>query len=223
MPVSNMGSLTSSLLLIHVKNYNQIVFVISPLREFKIKLMFRVGIAVTLSLLLIFSLQGQYPGKKPAYISLYDRAEKLFSSQTADETSDSIALAGYQEVIRILQDSRGNKGLLADCYFKSGILLMTAQNLEEAISSFRMDISTVSQSQLPDSLLFKPYLYAGSIHYDLNNPDSALFFYKKAEAIKDNTIPSKNRKDYTINWVSCIMKPATIIKAYTILKKHWPW
>jgi len=157
--------------------------------------MFRVGITVTLSVLLIFSLQGQYPGKKPAYISLYERAEKLFSSETAEKASDSIALAGYQEVIRMLQNSPENKGLMADCYFKSCILLMSAQDPEEAISYFRMDISTVIQNQLPDSMLFKPYLYAGSIHYELNNPDSALFFYKKAEAIKDkyNTLEESER------------------------------
>jgi len=44
---------------------------------------------------------------------------------------------------------------------------------------------SVSQldNHLPDSLLFKPYLYTGSILYDLNNLDSAVYYYKKAEAI----------------------------------------
>ncbi|MEI7736712.1 MAG: CHAT domain-containing protein, partial [Ferruginibacter sp.] len=36
---------------------------------------------------------------------------------------------------------------------------------------------------LPDSLFFKPLLFAGASHYSLTNFDSALYFFKKAETI----------------------------------------
>lgn len=51
---------------------------------------------------------------------------------------------------------------------------------------FRKAISCAFKgNHLPDSLLFKPYLYAGSVHYRLNNLDSAKYYYSKAEAIND--------------------------------------
>ena len=150
--------------------------------------MYRVGVAVTILFLLIFSLQGQGPGKTPAYLLLYEKAEQLFSSETADERSDSIALSEYLKVINLLHNHAENRKILADCYYKSGILLMTKQELEKALDYFRIGITTITGNSLPDSLLFKPYLYAGSIQYDLNNPDSALLYYKKAEAILDQYV-----------------------------------
>ena len=52
--------------------------------------MYRVGVAVTILFLLIFSLQGQGPGKTPAYLLLYEKAEQLFVSETAGDITETI-------------------------------------------------------------------------------------------------------------------------------------
>ena len=61
---------------------------------------------------------------------------------------------------------------------------MSGRDPQQALYYFRQVISLVKLNKiLSDSLLFKPYLYAGSVQYGLNNLDSAVYYYKKAEGI----------------------------------------
>ncbi|MEP7142688.1 MAG: tetratricopeptide repeat protein, partial [Ferruginibacter sp.] len=122
----------------------------------------------------------------PAYERLYRYAEKLYDSENATPATDSIALVTYMQVSALLNKEKNYNEILADSYLKSGILQMSANDQERALDNFRAAISTTRRNgHLPDSLLFKPYLYGGSIHYNLNNLDSAVYYFNRAEAINN--------------------------------------
>jgi pentatricopeptide repeat protein len=133
---------------------------------------------------LTFSLHSQRSQPGSDYVSLYRYAEKLFNSPNATSKTDSAALVSYLKVAHILEDKKRFNDTLADSWVKSGILLMSGRDPKQALPCFHQVINLGNQhTGLADSLLFKPYLYAGSVQYVLNNLDSALYFYKKAEGI----------------------------------------
>ncbi|HEX8316659.1 MAG TPA: CHAT domain-containing tetratricopeptide repeat protein [Flavisolibacter sp.] len=68
--------------------------------------------------------------------------------------------------------------------FKIGELQHYFENFSEAVLYYREAIAVKEKSGLPDSLLFKPYLYAGLIFYNQNKFDTAVQFFKKAEAVQ---------------------------------------
>ncbi len=118
------------------------------------------------------------------YVQSYHKAEKYFHLGNATDITDSLALQAYSRAIAVLEKSRISNDTLLDCYLKTGILRLTAGDNIHALQSFHASIAVwKSGKQLPDSLLFQPYLYAGSIRYSMNELDSAIFYYKKAEAI----------------------------------------
>ena len=146
--------------------------------------MVRYSVLLIVFLLFMLSPFGQDAKAPPAYQQLYHYAEKLFGSENATAVTDSIAFSVYMQVINFPAKEKNNDPILADSYLKAGILKMSADEQEQALAFFRQSIAAVQQAHhLPDSLLFKPYLYAGSIQYNLNNLDSAVYYYKKAEAI----------------------------------------
>jgi CHAT domain-containing protein/Flp pilus assembly protein TadD len=135
-------------------------------------------------LLFMLSPHGQDSKALPEYQRLYHYAEKLFSSENASAVTDSIAFSVYMQVISMRGKEKNDDPILADSYLKCGILKMSADEQEQALAFFRQSIAAVQKAHhLPDSLLFKPYLYAGSIQYNLNSLDSAVYYYKKTEAI----------------------------------------
>ena len=118
------------------------------------------------------------------YPFLYHRAEKLFNASNASELTDSTAVVWYLQAARILEKKNLYNDTLVDCWLKCGILLMSGRDSRQALHYFLrvIDLKRLNRN-LSDSLLFKPYLYAGSVQYGLNNLDSAVYFYKKAEEI----------------------------------------
>ncbi|HTI08249.1 MAG TPA: CHAT domain-containing protein [Puia sp.] len=122
------------------------------------------------------------------YQSLYRQAEKLYASDNATPHTDSAALSGYQKVIALLDKTPSvNDSILFDSYMKCGILHLSFGESGKALPSFRNAVLTANaKAHLPDSLLFKPYLYIGSCLYDSYDLDSALYYYKLAEDILDN-------------------------------------
>jgi CHAT domain-containing protein len=150
--------------------------------------MFRYYFLFFILILLILSPYSQNNKHGLQYEQIYNQAEKLYKSQNANETTDSIALAQYLQVINLLKNQKQNNPTLIDSYTKCGILLMSANKPQEALYYLKQAISAIKNgNNLPDSLLFQPYLYAGSIHYDLNNPDSAVFYYSRAEDINNKS------------------------------------
>src|SRR5450432_4100459 len=135
-------------------------------------------------LLLTFSPFSQENKTPKEYRQLYNHAEKLYHSSAATESTDSAALIAYGQVISLLIKDKKYTDTLVDSYLKSGILQMSGNKSEQALGNFyHAIVITMNNKRLSDSLLFQPYLYAGTIHYSLNNLDSAVYYYKKAEEI----------------------------------------
>ena len=148
--------------------------------------MYRYCILFFILLLFIFSPHSQDRKGKLQYEKLYHNAENLYSLNAATATTDSIALATYRQVINLLSKEKNYNEILTDSYLKCGILSMSGNAYEEALGYFHMAVKTAKQGyHLSDTLLFKPYLYIGSIYYSLNNLDSAVFYYTSADAISN--------------------------------------
>ena len=138
-----------------------------------------------LSILLLFIIEFPHSQNRytdPKYITAYKYAERLYNSPNATDQTDSLALASYLSVISLLENGSGNDSILFDSYLKSGILEMSTKKDQSALQLFLQSIRTKKKSAgLPDSLLFKPYLFAGNSYYNLNDLDSSLYYYRLAE------------------------------------------
>ena len=135
-------------------------------------------------LFLAISLFGQHIKPVKDYAALYRHAEKMFNTANPTSTSDSIARLDYLQTARLLLEKEIVNDTLADCWLKCGILLMSGPDPQQSMPYFLRMIDLIHKNKiLPDSLLFKPYLYAGTVLYSLNNLDSAAYYYKKAESI----------------------------------------
>ncbi len=146
--------------------------------------MFRYLILTILFLLPAFSPHSQQNNGQPDYLSLYHEAEKWYQSANPTKETDSLALIRYEQAVSLLLKEKKFDQTAVDASIKAGILQMSQPNPSTAISFFHLAIFFISKNNsLSDSLLFQPYLYTGSIQYTLNNLDSAIFYYKKAEAI----------------------------------------
>jgi CHAT domain-containing protein/Tfp pilus assembly protein PilF len=163
--------------------------------------MWIIRLAGLISLLLFIALRSrsQVNITNPPYQQIYKRAEKLYNSSNSSEITDSIAFTAYRQVAMILTKEKNYNDTLVDSYLKCGILQMTGNMQGRALDYFRLAIQGVQEhKQIHDSLLFKPYLYEGSIHYSLNNLDSAIYYYKKAEQIYDR-YPDLNESERLLN------------------------
>ncbi|KAK6033626.1 tetratricopeptide repeat protein [Ostertagia ostertagi] len=135
-------------------------------------------------LLCLLLLHSQETGAPAGYKTYYQTAEQYYRLADATEVTDSLALQAYRRSILLLQKAQIVNDILIDSYTKCGILLMSAGNNAQALQAFQSAIAAFPAKQhLPDSLLFKSYLYAGSIHYLQNDLDTAISYYKKAEAV----------------------------------------
>jgi CHAT domain-containing protein len=140
----------------------------------------------------LYSTRGQGRGNGrvnngPAYLGWYREAERLYSSEKATAGTDSLALSYYERVILFLESGSVNDSLLFDSYLKSGIIDMSGGSTRAAIAYFLRSVSLVRVAgHLPDSLLFKPYLYAGSCYYDLLDLDSSSHYYRLAERLLES-------------------------------------
>ncbi len=131
-----------------------------------------------------FSTYGQQNNSYQDYKQLYWQAEKLYNSANATETTDSQAMKKYLQVANFLINGKIYNETGLDSYLKAGILEMSKADPAHALPYFQRAIYVATQNpRLSDSLLFQPYMYSGSIHYSLNNLDSAVYYYKKAETI----------------------------------------
>lgn len=151
-------------------------------------------------LLLIFLFPfSQDHHESPDYLTAYRSAEKYYNSARPTEATDSFAFGYYQKTISFLVGKKINAGILFDSYLKSGIIKMSEKKDQQALEMFLGAIQVGEMpSGLADSVLFTPYLFAGSSYYNLNDLDSADFYYKKAEALID-THPSLTESERLYN------------------------
>lgn len=118
------------------------------------------------------------------FFHAWSQAESFYNRNPASAQSDAHALHYYQTAISLFEKNRDSDSLLFDCYTKTGILFMLNNRFDQSLNSFVNAIQVIKSSvALPDSLLFKPYLYAGNDCYQLFNYDSASWYYRLAENI----------------------------------------
>lgn len=141
----------------------------------------RIFLLVILLLLVQFP-WSQSPRDQQRYITLYQKAEKLYYDDNTNDYKDSLALAAYKDVISL--HSATPDSILWDSYFKAGIYLQTAGKFEEAVPYLLNAVSM--QGKLPEvgeNLFYLPNLYLGNSYYSMSMLDSAVHYYKNAEQI----------------------------------------
>jgi CHAT domain-containing protein len=156
----------------------------------------RYGNLLLPSLLTILIVYSQGTNKPKVYIQAYQKAQKWFFSADANETTDSLAFGAYGVVIDQLTATLSFNDTLVDSYVNCGILEMSRSANDRAGNFFNLAVLAWKKgNRLPDSLLFKPYLYTGSLHYTNNDLDSAITCYKMAEALanRNPAIPETER------------------------------
>jgi CHAT domain-containing protein/tetratricopeptide (TPR) repeat protein len=135
-------------------------------------------------LLTILIVYSQGSGRSPGHIQAYQKAQHWFLSPDASETTDSLAIEAYNIVIGQLTSQSNYNDTLVNSYVNCGILQLSTGSNGKAAELFHLAILACKKNKLlPDSLLFKPYLYTGSLHYTNNELDSAIAWYKLAEAL----------------------------------------
>lgn len=152
-----------------------------------------------LLLLFILSSYFHFGGSnqgQPAYLPLYQKAERLYNAESPTDETDSIAYATYAQVIQQLEKNKLNDSLLIDCYTKAAIIKQMKGDDATAISIFHNALKVSDRNKkLSDSLTFFPLLYCGSSYYTLQQFDSAQHFYQRAEAVvnKYPKMPERER------------------------------
>ena len=127
------------------------------------------------------------PGKPPDMLTAtYQKANQFFNSSNPTAATDRSALAGFEQVITQLEKvpDQGYDSLLFQSYLKKGILLDVRNENAQAKNAY-LKAATIPPRNiaLSDSLLFRPYIYAGTNFFNLNNFDSANYFLIKAEML----------------------------------------
>lgn len=123
---------------------------------------------------------------------IYREAEKLSLLPGYNEKTEELesrmnrqALEGFRKILPIIEKA-GDDSLAFHCWFKIGTLQHYFDSLEAGQRSYSNAIKLKSRLPLlADSFLFKPFLFCGSIYYSMNQFDSALSNYKKAEQIAE--------------------------------------
>lgn len=127
------------------------------------------------------------PGVIPARIlALYRQADKLFHVSAATPVTDSMALAGFEQVIAESDKAGafvGRDTLLFQSWLKKGILLDSKYNYTGARDAYRRALGYPFPN---DSLRFLTYVNTGASYYNLNHFDSAEDFLLKAAAMTGN-------------------------------------
>ena len=133
----------------------------------------------------IILLKGQQqPEAYQAYKKYFRLAENYFNTSAPTDKSDSLALLNYRHTISLLLKEKTNDTMLVTCYTRIGNLYQAKEDDAAALNNFAAATHLKnSNPQLPDSIFFKPFLFAGSSYYNESNFDSALYFYRKADSI----------------------------------------
>ena len=160
--------------------------------------MYKIFLSILFTGLLIFSFsrdQQQGTSLAKAYLEadkLFREAEQLSQRGSDDEKTLEItdnlylrALAQFKSLIPKI-GMTVNDSLAFFIHTKAGFIEYYFDSVESAKQNYLTAINL--KTKLPaiaDSFIFSPLLFTGAIYYNLNQFDSALLFYKKAEQIND--------------------------------------
>jgi CHAT domain-containing protein len=121
------------------------------------------------------------PTGQPDYLATYRQAMLAYESEDSD---DSTTLSLFQKTIsQIKQSPAGNDSLLLECYHKAGIISISSDRPEQAISFFKRAVAKSEALHRPAAQRFESLLYTGRAYYALSRYDSALYYYKTSENI----------------------------------------
>ncbi len=134
---------------------------------------------------------------------LFHQAEKLSIQKNYDEALEEKlnrqSLNIFQNIIPKVKNG-GNDSLAFFCHLKAGILLHYFDSAQLAKNNYLNTIALKEKlPQIEDSFLFQPLLFTGRIYYSLNKYDSAYFYYKKAEKIKEKYKSTLNEEQRLYN------------------------
>ena len=186
-------------------------------------------------LIITFVPQSQNNEQAVGYLHFYTTAERFYNSETPTETTDSIALSNYLKTISILEKNKESDSTLFDSYVKSGIISMSYQKNDQSLDFFLKSILLQKKSKkIPDSLLYKPFLFTGNVYHNILNMDSALFYYNNAENIM-NKYPATSEAERLYNQegalyyetgdykksITYFQKALSVIKSQVPLNKYF--
>ncbi len=113
----------------------------------------------------------------------FREAEQYFNAPNPTHATDSLAMELYQKAIRIFRQSGAQNLRYGNCFTRMGSLFQVAGNLQEATRSYRQAVAVKKLLPLPDSVLFRDYIFLGNIQFMRDRFDSALVYYSKAEEL----------------------------------------
>ncbi len=133
--------------------------------------------------LMVAQLQSQERNALTPYKQLFDTAETLFNGAATDST-DSVALSYYTQIITQLQPQASSAALLYNCYERTGIL---KQGLgyapDESLQDYYAALGLQKKYHLGEDILFRLLLSAGNVHYNKAVFDSSVYYFSWAEKI----------------------------------------
>ncbi len=156
----------------------------------------RILLAFVLCCCLFFSLSQDRAINHQLLLEQYQAAEQWYNKATAAGTAsdyneekenrfNQLALDGFKSLGKRLERARPSfDSLLFFTRFRTGELEHFFESYNEALLAYNHSISIHKKTSLPDSLLFKPYLYAGIIYYNQNRYDTAAHYFQKAEIVQ---------------------------------------
>ena len=171
----------------------------------------RVGFLFTISILFAIglSISQSHPIAYRDILTRYIQIEKEYQQTTElgkrgllteqeEEQRNTISLQKFQDLKSQLNVVPGGTDSLSFfVYYRIGELQHYFYFDDEALTYYKQAIELKKRTKtLPDSLLFKPYLFTGSILYTKHKFDSAMLYYKQAEKILveyDNKLDERER------------------------------
>jgi CHAT domain-containing protein len=182
-------------------------------------------------LVIAFAFSQSLLQKEKKYLQDYSIADKLFHQaqqlsvkknydEALEEKLNNQSLTIFQNLIPVLKKA-GDDSLAFFCHLKAGIILHYFDSTELAKNNYLRAFTLKDRlPQIQDSFLFQPLLFTGRIYYGLNKFDSAYFYYKKAEKIRDAYRGTLNEEQRLCNGLgSMYFETGNFIKAKNYFEK----
>lgn len=160
----------------------------------KVVLALRFSIFLLLAITLLFAFPQMRKAVPSEFIHLYSQADSIYTeaektnlTEEKETELNKLALEKFRDLMmKMGKENYVNDSLAFHSFFRIGVLEHYFENLPAAQDAYQRAIDLYPGIPfLPDSFLFKPYLYLGIVLYNGMQFDSALAVYKKAEIISD--------------------------------------
>ena len=126
----------------------------------------------------------------------FTQAELFFLKKNPTAGTDLKAEALYQSVIELYEASDSLTPMLADSYQRLASIAFGRGDILQAKDGYHKALSIKKAIKgVQDSLYFQELILLGDIHYVTDRPDSAAWYYKRAEniALRYDTLVDKER------------------------------